>query len=979
PANLTRAQQLSTVCSRWRNVVEGTPEIWTIITGYDPPEAVNKAIEHSSDMSLDIGYNTKANHSVHSPEDFLQAVSPHTRRWRRASIVLTSCSEHWMRGLTMGMAPRLESFTLRVSYYSGGPLTLFGGVAPPCLRELTVRRVPLLWDAQQFSSLHKLVILVGRWNAPSLQTLLFVLRIAPNLEEFEYWGELSQVLHSARSPGFILLPVMKSLQLYTPNTSDALDILSCIRAPACQKVLLEATMGDFQVPERLAQNCEAMLQFSPLITNLANQGKHVEIRVEPTDARFSISSVDFDLSHPTQIIQVAKWMVQDLSNELMDIDLFIEDIGFTAEQLDSLFPPTLHRRVSKLSIGGLRDNFDQAGAILDYLSSSKLRSDGQVQLPLPHLREIAVLGSSPDLLSILHMLQARMEAVDSPTAVAHHKVAKLCLNGVAIDSKEDRDLISRIDGFLQENGGELWRRDWAKNPPRSMEPGGVVDQVGLSCKPITRSGIQDLPAELIITIISLTSMDEPANLTRAQQLSSVCSQWRNMVETTPEIWTLITGSDPPKIVDKALERSKDMSLDIEYNFKSHRRIHEKEIFLQTVCPHIQRWRRARIVLGGTLQDFLQGLTIGSADRLESLTLWVSCYTGGLITLFEGVALPRLKELSVRRVHLLWNGDQFSNLQKLAIFVSYQLSLQEILSVLRITSKLEEFTYGGELSRVRGDANETKPPGFILLPAMKSLNLSTFRSSGALDILMCIRAPMCVRVSLAADLGHFEDPGGWAQQCEAMFQFLPLIISLANQEECIKIGAGPEAATFSISTVEFQLSHPTQRVQVANWMVKDLSNESMDIDLSIYGQEFTPEQLDLLVPPTLQRRVSKLNISSLGNITIQVGAILEYLSSPKLASDSQVRWPLPYLKEVAVLNRSPDLLGILHMLRARAEAINFPATVEPSKVTKLYLDGEVIDSEEDRDSISRIDEFLLESGGELWRRDFGKGPLRHFFS
>ncbi|KAG8933190.1 hypothetical protein FRC00_013479 [Tulasnella sp. 408] len=405
-------------------------------------------MERSKDMSLDIDYVAEAHRDIHNPGEFLTTLFPHINRWRRASIVLRTCNPDLLHGLTIGAAPRLESFTLRVSHYHGRPLTLFAGLSPPCLGEFNVGGVFLLWDGEQFSNLQKLEIVAERWNALSLQRVLFILRTASMLEELSYRGDLRQVPpgeNGVMSWSVIVLPVMKTLKLCTFGSSGALDILMCIRAPECRDVSVAGTLGDLGGPERLGQMYEAIVQFLPPIKAMANQGECVQIKVDDMDY----------LNHrvrtlpPTQVTQVAKWMVQNLADESMDIYLCIQDPEFGAEQLHFLIPPTIHRHVSKLRF------WYQCGSITRYLSGGKLGSDGQLQWPLPHLREIAIIcyGQS-NLVDVLCMLQARADAANTLEAGGPSKIMELHLGYMTLDS-EGLEIISKIEKFMQQNEGNL--------------------------------------------------------------------------------------------------------------------------------------------------------------------------------------------------------------------------------------------------------------------------------------------------------------------------------------------------------------------------------------------------------------------------------------------------------------------------------------------------------------------------------------------
>ncbi|KAG8894392.1 hypothetical protein FRC01_012999, partial [Tulasnella sp. 417] len=105
-SHLTRIQNLCYVCSKWRDVVEGTPRLWCQLSGGDPLQGVKKAIHYSRDHPLDIDYNWFLHRHGSAKDDFFSAVSLHTWRWRHVSIVVEKMSESLRQGWGIWKAPR---------------------------------------------------------------------------------------------------------------------------------------------------------------------------------------------------------------------------------------------------------------------------------------------------------------------------------------------------------------------------------------------------------------------------------------------------------------------------------------------------------------------------------------------------------------------------------------------------------------------------------------------------------------------------------------------------------------------------------------------------------------------------------------------------------------------------------------------------------------------------------------------------------
>ncbi|KIO22379.1 hypothetical protein M407DRAFT_28098 [Tulasnella calospora MUT 4182] len=351
---------------------------------------------------------------------------------------------------------------------------------------------------------------------------------------------------------------------------------------------------------------------------------------------------------------------------------------------------------------------------------------------------------------------------------------------------------------------------------------------------LPQPSIHDLPVELLSHIVSLSVQEYFFHLTRIQHLCLVCSKWRDVVEGTPELWCRLTGADPLRGVRKAIHYSRDYPLDINSHFISHLNGSHPNDFLPAVSLHACRWKRASIIVGPGSENVLQeALTVGKAPRLESLTITSSGRMKTPLTLFQGAVLPCLRNLQLRNAPLVWNGEQLFNLQKLEISAEKQIPppLNDVLSVLRVAWGLEEFAFVGSLSPgVDGDSI-TVPQHSILPPALKKLRISSVRTSSWLHLFRTIRAPACRRISLRGDLfGDLEDPNNLAQIAEAISQFFPCVRVKVDWEERIHITVGSPEVRFSLSTLDLEFSHSTERLQLAKWMILNFVHESMEVAL-----------------------------------------------------------------------------------------------------------------------------------------------------
>ncbi|KAG9046301.1 hypothetical protein FS837_004659 [Tulasnella sp. UAMH 9824] len=459
-ANITRTQNLCLVCSRWQDVVEGTPELWARITSADPLRGVRKAIDCSRDYPLDIDYGDVSHPNRSGPDEFLSAVSLDAWRWGRVSIICRGHEDLLQRWMAR-KAPRLESLTITVTSQVPAPLVLFEGAPLPCLRTLHLRNVPIVWEGQQLFNLQKLEILAERQILPTLSSVLSVLRETQRLEDFVYVG------HLFRTPGdetfaqeSILLPALKKLRIHSHPKLCWLGLSRAIRAPACQHASLGGRLpGNLHDTNDLAQMNEGISHFLPRLRARGEWGERVHITIGSPTVTFRSSTLRLDFAHynGTRTIQLTQWMILNLVDELVEIALDVNDPTWNVAQLEMLDLPTLRRTVSTLNIGPI---VWQPRGILEHLSSPISGLDGQTRWPLPNLTELAALVNADDLAVILRVLRCRAQAIDLPGSARPQTLIELRLTEYPIGFPDYTERISEIDNFMRGHGGSLKIVPW---------------------------------------------------------------------------------------------------------------------------------------------------------------------------------------------------------------------------------------------------------------------------------------------------------------------------------------------------------------------------------------------------------------------------------------------------------------------------------------------------------------------------------------
>lgn len=151
-----RLIQLSTVSSWWRSVTLGNPVLWGVIDSNDPDWIASLALERSKDAPITVVYENDSHtttlrggcscqHSTIGPEDLFGLVSPHTARWRSASLRRLGYGDksiQWLGQHKIQLSRHLRQLDLcwNDSPSTETPITGLSGLAESLL-ELTLRNL----------------------------------------------------------------------------------------------------------------------------------------------------------------------------------------------------------------------------------------------------------------------------------------------------------------------------------------------------------------------------------------------------------------------------------------------------------------------------------------------------------------------------------------------------------------------------------------------------------------------------------------------------------------------------------------------------------------------------------------------------------------------------------------------------------------------------------------------------------------------
>lgn len=220
------------VSKQWQEIVDGTPNFWTVILSTFPSHVNAATIHRSAELPLAIVYEApmEPNDDDHpSSEAFLQTIKETRLRW--SVVVLDLYEEKSISGYIADPAPLLQTLVVRTTRDADlevEQLEFLGGQTTN-LRHVAISDASIQWRIEGFTQLKSLRLTRMRHNLTASRIVDF-LRASPCLEELCIEG----VLEPSRqiSSPIITLPLLRSIELECQDSNATDDILRNIRAPS---------------------------------------------------------------------------------------------------------------------------------------------------------------------------------------------------------------------------------------------------------------------------------------------------------------------------------------------------------------------------------------------------------------------------------------------------------------------------------------------------------------------------------------------------------------------------------------------------------------------------------------------------------------------------------------------------------------------------------------------------------------------------
>ncbi|KAG8938798.1 hypothetical protein FRC00_014435, partial [Tulasnella sp. 408] len=238
---LARLARLCQVCKHWKDVIDDTPSLWTVIHVLDPAVVTSTAISRSAGHPLYIiaAPPGPPDNVPDGLDELINTAIPCSTRWRSLQVAVTSSEE--ALAILNAPAPLLQTLELKskTQIWLGSQKgeAAFQGTNPQ-LRRLSLYGVAIPWDSSLLRGLQHLSIseLIGL--APSCKEILGILGACPGLVELELSLKNAGAVGGPKRATPFTLTELRSLSINL-KPSWILALLETIHSPSVESVSLD--------------------------------------------------------------------------------------------------------------------------------------------------------------------------------------------------------------------------------------------------------------------------------------------------------------------------------------------------------------------------------------------------------------------------------------------------------------------------------------------------------------------------------------------------------------------------------------------------------------------------------------------------------------------------------------------------------------------------------------------------------------------
>ncbi|KAG9042854.1 hypothetical protein FS837_010304 [Tulasnella sp. UAMH 9824] len=421
-----------------------------------------------------------------------------------------------------------------------------------------------------------------------------------------------------------------------------------------------------------------------------------------------------------------------------------------------------------------------------------------------------------------------------------------------------------------------------------------------------------LPLELISYIIVLSLPETTRIDQRLKALNStrmVSRMWRNVVDSTPSLWNVVSDLVPFHVNSTSIQRSGGCPLDVyitNRTFQSRLAKEQNPIdVLELASREIKRWSKVSLWLpsSNACSTYLTSPAPVLRDLHITSGSWGDYTTP--VALFGGIA-PRLEALEVDRVPIDWSSSFVHGLRELELhdMIDEQISAQQVLDILASAPMLKRISICKSFLDHHPQTLRIGPP-IVQLPNMNIINFEDIEIRAVEVILSSIRAPNCRSLTILRWEDDEIDPSDFSERALGHFtDFLRRTLSInkksfihssdeSMQWESSQWPTGPDSLDF---VLDLRCGAPVTSVGWATGVI-GLGAQEMEHNLELCLAHERLDEGDLTAYRSFSRSrsVTKLVLSDDHTLT---GPILELLGTwqePKDGGD-----PLPGFPSLRVL-------------------------------------------------------------------------------